>query len=76
MGALTKVATEFAGATALVVCHGGVIIAMEKTLGVNVGRIPNLHGRVVNSVDGELVGGDRLELIPTDMRTGGESNRV
>lgn len=76
MGALTKVATEFEGATALVVCHGGVIIAMEKTLGVNVGRIPNLHGRVVNSVDGELVGGDRLELIPTDMRTGGESNRV
>ncbi|MEM7326159.1 MAG: histidine phosphatase family protein [Actinomycetota bacterium] len=76
MGALEQVAAEFEGATALVVCHGGVIIAMEQTLGVNDGRIPNLHGRVVNSVDGQLVGAERLELIPTDMRTGGESNRV
>ena len=30
MGALQQVAEEFPGATALVVCHGGVIIAMEK----------------------------------------------
>lgn len=76
MGALERIATEFDGATALVVCHGGVIIAMEKALGVNVGRIPNLHGRVVNRVNGKLVGAERLELIPEDMRTGGESNRV
>ncbi|MEM9564883.1 MAG: histidine phosphatase family protein [Actinomycetota bacterium] len=71
MGAITRVADEFAGATALVVCHGGVIIAIERELGVSDGRIPNLHGRVVRRVGDELVGGDRLELIPTEMRTGG-----
>lgn len=76
MAAMERIATEFDGATVLVVCHGGVIIAMEKALGVNDGRIPNLHGRVVNRIDGSLVGGDRLQLIPDEMRTGGESNRV
>ncbi len=71
MGAINRVASDFAGATALVVCHGGVIIALERELGVSDGRIPNLHGRVVHEVGGELVGRDRLELIPVDMRTGG-----
>lgn len=75
MTALESVATEFAGGTALVVCHGGVIITMEKQLGVNEARIPNLHGRVVRRVGGQLVGGDRLELIPSDMITGGGSGR-
>ncbi len=76
IGALEQVAAEFPGATAVVVCHGGVIIAMEDALGVNEGRIPNLHGRVVTSGPSGLVAEERLELIPTDMRTGGESNRV
>lgn len=76
MGALNHIATEFAGATILVVCHGGVIISMEQELGVNDGRIPNLHGRLVVGSAGNLAGGERLELIPQDMRTGGESNRL
>ncbi len=76
MGALDAIATEFAGATALVVCHGGVIITMEEQLQVNDGRIPNLHGRLVTGSPGNLVGGERLQLIPQDMRTGGESNRL
>lgn len=76
MQAIEKVAAEFAGATALVVCHGGVIISLEQELGVNDGRIPNLHGRLVHQVGEQLVGGDRLQLIPDDLRTGGESNRV
>ncbi|MGB5756022.1 MAG: histidine phosphatase family protein [Acidimicrobiales bacterium] len=76
MRAMRLVAAEFAGGTALVVCHGGVIITMEKELGVNESRIPNLHGRVVRSGDGGLIGGDRLQLIPEDMRTGGGSNRI
>ena len=75
MGAISTVATEFAGATALVVCHGGVIIALERELGVNEARIPNLHGRVVRRRSGTLVGGDRLELIPEEMRTGGGSSK-
>ncbi len=73
MSALESVAEEFAGGSVLVVCHGGVIIAMEKELGVNEARIPNLHGRVVRRTDGRLLGGDRLELIPSDMITGGGS---
>ncbi len=72
MGAINRVAEEFAGASTLVVCHGGVIIGLERELNVNDGRIPNLHGRVIRRVgDGDLVGGDRLELIPQEMRTGG-----
>lgn len=76
MAAMNQVAEQFAGGTALVVCHGGVIITMEKELGVNDGRIPNLHGRVVSGTSGNLVGGERLQLIPQGMRTGGESNRI
>lgn len=76
MGSLEEIGREFPGATALVLCHGGVIIAMEKALGVSEGRIPNLHGRVVSAGPNGLTAGERLELIPTEMRTGGESNRV
>lgn len=72
MGAIERVAAEFAGASTLVVCHGGVIIGLERELQVSDGRIPNLHGRVVRRVgDGALFGADRLELIPEEMRTGG-----
>lgn len=71
LAAFERVRAEFAGATVLVVSHGGVIITLEKELGVNEARIPNLHGRVVIDRDGELIGGERLELLPEDMRTGG-----
>ncbi len=75
MGAVVRVTVEFAGASALVVCHGGVIIALERELGVNDGRIPNLHGRVVHRHGEELIGRERLELIPQEMRTGGTGGR-
>jgi broad specificity phosphatase PhoE len=76
MRTIQKVADEFAGGTVLVICHGGVIIGLERELGVNDGRIPNLHGRIVVARDGNLVGGERLQLIPSEMRTGGDSNRI
>lgn len=75
MAAIETVATEFAGGTALVICHGGVIIALEKELGVNEARIPNLHGRVVRRLNGSLAGGERLALIPEEMVTGGGTSR-
>jgi probable phosphoglycerate mutase len=71
MATVRELTAAFAGASALVVCHGGVIIALERELGVNDGRVPNLHGRVVSHGTGGLVGGDRLELLPDHMRTGG-----
>ncbi len=74
--AVESIAAEFPGATALVVSHGGVIIELEDHLGVNEARIPNLHGRIVRHTANGLTAGDRLELIPADMRTGGESKRV
>ena len=76
LAAVDEIVAEFAGATALVVSHGGVIIELEDYLGVNEARIPNLHGRVVRHTAAGLTAGDRLELIPAEMRTGGESKRV
>ena len=75
--ALHAIVAEFPGATVLVVSHGGVIVTLEDHLGVREGRVPNLHGRVVH-VDGAGVRpGERLELIPPDLSTGGSRhNRI
>jgi broad specificity phosphatase PhoE len=73
--ALHSIGQEFPGATVLVVCHGGVIISLEEKMGVNESRIPNLSGRVVHRVGGELVPGDRLALLPDEMITGGGTSR-
>lgn len=72
---LHQVADEFPGATVLVVCHGGVILSLEEKMGVNESRIPNLHGRVIRRIGGDLVAGDRLALLPEDMITGGGRSR-
>ena len=66
-----------AEATALIVCHGGVIVTIEDHLAVRDGRIPNLHGRVLQgSGGGGLVAGERLALIPTELSTGGGRGRT
>lgn len=69
--ALDEVVDTFGGGSVLVVCHGGVILAVEDHLTVRDGRIPNLHGRVVNHAGAGLVAGERLELIPPELSTGG-----
>ncbi len=74
--ALSTIADAFAGATLLVVCHGGVIVAVEDHLEVRDGRIPNLHGRVVTSTGKGLMAGERLSLISSDLSTGGTGGRV
>jgi broad specificity phosphatase PhoE len=61
---LDEVVAAFSGATALVVCHGGVIRALEADLGIAEGRIPNLAGRVLHHGPGGLRAGERLELAP------------
>lgn len=71
--AFAEVATRYAGATVLVVAHGGVIIAMEQYLEVNEARIPNLHGRLVLHNGSGFAPGEALALLPDDMRTGGRS---
>ena len=73
--AVEGIATELPGATVLAVSHGGAILALEQHLGVDDGRTPNLHGRVVHwrSETGSLHAGERLELIPPEISTGGRS---
>ncbi len=75
--ALDAIVAELAGATVLAISHGGVIGALEAHLSVRDGRTPNLHGRVVR-IDqaGGLAAGDRLELVPPELTTGGGRDRV
>ena len=79
--AIDEILAELAGATVLVVSHGGVITTIEDHLTVRDGRIPNLHGRVVTARrsssgdDLELVPGERLELVPPELSTGGGRSR-
>ncbi len=74
--ALGEIHAQYGGGTVLVVAHGGVIINVEKHLGVSEARVPNLHGRVVVANGSGLVAGERLSLLPDEMRTGGRSNRA
>lgn len=81
MDAIDAVLDELAGATVLVVSHGGVIVALEDQLAVRDGRIPNLHGRVIAArragpgAEPQLTAGDRLELVPPELTTGGGRGR-
>ena len=72
----TEIGQRYAGASVLLVAHGGVLIAMEKYLKVNEARIPNLHGRVFHLVGSRFQAGDELNLLPDDMRTGGRSKQL
>lgn len=72
--ALDHIMTTIAGATALVVCHGGVIHCLEDLFEIREGRTPNLHGRVFTGVPGNIWPGERLSLTPDDMTTGGTSS--
>lgn len=56
-------ALEGAGETILVVTHGGVIGAVDRSLGETHARTPNLGGRVVDAAAGRLVPGELLQLI-------------
>jgi len=62
--ALTAIATSLPDATVLVVCHGGVIRHLERHLGADDGRVPNLGGRIVTlGADGAFHLGERLALV-------------
>ncbi|MEL7158019.1 MAG: histidine phosphatase family protein [Actinomycetota bacterium] len=76
LGAIGEIVAEFGSSTLLVVCHGGVIVELEDHLSVRDGRTPNLHGRVVHIAGERLRPGDRLELIPPELSTGGTGGRV
>lgn len=76
LGAIEAIVDEYAGGTLLVVSHGGVIVTLEDHLEVRDGRVPNLHGRVIVVADDGLGAGQRLELIPPELTTGGGRSRT
>lgn len=67
-GALARVALAVGpGGTALVVTHGGVIVTLERALGVRrEGRVPNLGGRWFDVGPGVLDAGDPVLLLDED----------
>ncbi len=70
-GALGRIAgTVGVGGTALVVSHGGVIRALERTCGAHRdGRLPNLGGRWFGVAPGRLVPGAAVLLVDPDELT-------
>lgn len=54
---------ENAGDVVLVVTHGGVIGAVERSLGEPHARTPNLGGRVIEIVHGRMRPGETLMLV-------------
>jgi probable phosphoglycerate mutase len=54
---------ENAGEVVLVVTHGGVIGAVERSLGEPHTRTPNLGGRVIEIIDGRMRPAETLMLV-------------
>jgi len=63
---LHEIAAACAGATALVVSHGGLIRVVERSLGGDAPPVANLGGRELVASAGSLVLGDRLLLLDPD----------
>jgi len=66
VSALDRIHDAYGGAEVLVVCHGGLIYALEGHLGAPSGRIPNLGGRPVEHRGDGLALGDRVLLVGED----------
>lgn len=67
--AIERILDEVPGDDLLVVTHGGVINALERTFGLEWQRVPNLAGRWFAWRSGRLHLGDRVELIDHDALT-------
>lgn len=74
--ALDEIAAAGPGGSILVVCHGGVIRAIETHLGIDEGRVPNLSGRVLTSSADGWEAGEQIRLIDAERSTGGDGLRV
>lgn len=58
------------GDRAVVVTHGGVIKALQRSLGVEFDSVPNLSGRWISrGADGELLAGEFVPLVAEEVRT-------
>ncbi len=74
---LLELAAQQPGATVLVMCHGGIIRALESHFGLPEMRIPNLSGRVVFvGSDGTTRLGDQIRFLDEPPTLGGDVERV
>jgi probable phosphoglycerate mutase len=73
---LARVCRDVPGDDLLVVTHGGVINAIERSLGLEWQRVPNLGGRWFVWRDGNLHLGDRVELIDHSVVTTQDRDQV
>lgn len=64
--AVTSVAARFPGGTVLVITHGGVIGALERSLGVTQRRLAHLGGRWVEASEESLRAGSPVFLFEPD----------
>ncbi len=62
-GALTQIIDTIQADSVLVVCHGGVVYALEEELGEQWKRLTNLGGRWIECSDGRFSLGERAKLI-------------
>jgi broad specificity phosphatase PhoE/predicted metal-dependent hydrolase len=67
--AVTRVATTHAQGTVLVITHGGVIGALERSLGADQRRLAHLGGRWVEASDDGLRAGEVVFLFEPDADT-------
>jgi probable phosphoglycerate mutase len=75
--ALEAMVDEWPGSTVLVVCHGGVIRALETALGLDEGRIPNLSGRVIEvTADRRMLLGGQIQFFTPEPPHGVDPDRV
>lgn len=74
--ALERISEDHAGTVVLVATHGGVIHNLEAHLGLEIGRVPNLSGRIIERRDGSWTAAEQLTLLDEEFLTGGDPNRV
>jgi len=76
LAALERVFESVPGDDLLVITHGGVINALERHLGLEWQRVPNLGGRWFAWKGGTLHLGDRVELIDHSIVTTQDRDQV
>lgn len=67
--AVTRVAARRPGGTVLVITHGGVISALERSLGTDQRRLAHLGGRWIEASGEGLAAGDAMFLFDPDAET-------
>lgn len=74
--AVTRVAAAQPDGIVLVITHGGVVSAMERSLGADQRRLAHLGGRWIDASRHGLSAGDAVFLVDPDAESDGEGTEV